>query len=114
MVERPREFKDPFANVAPTLGSNMNVGASLAPSQKKPSYEDKLKAEAASKGSFLDMIGGGGPATSQAPSNAPSKKANEPMMMKASVASAAPSQMSSKPTAKPNLIANLDDLEDLA
>ena len=36
------------------------------------------------------------------------------MMMKASVASAIPSQISSKPTGKPNLVATLDDLEDLA
>jgi len=63
-VDKPRQFNDPFANVAPTLGSNTGVGASLAPGQKKLSYEEKLKAEAASKGSFLDMIGGGAPATS--------------------------------------------------
>ena len=36
------------------------------------------------------------------------------MMMKASVASAIPSQISSKPTGKPHLVASLDDLEDLA
>jgi len=89
-ADKPRQFTDPFANVAPTLGSNTGVGASLAPSQKKPTYEEKLKAEAASKGSFLDMIGGGGaPASSSIA--APQKSIKEPMMMKASVASAIPS-----------------------
>jgi hypothetical protein len=94
LAVKPREFKDPFANVAPTLGSNANAGNSLAPGQvKKPTYEEKLKAEQASHGSFLDMIGGGGPAASKAPQqNAVlPKKANEPMMMKASIASVAPS-----------------------
>lgn len=51
-----REFNDPFANV----GSLKPVGASQALGNKPLSYEQRLQNEAASKGSFLDMIGGGG------------------------------------------------------
>ena len=67
----------------------------------------------ASKGSFLDMIGGGG--GSQAPLM--SRPSETGLQMKSSVASIAPSMKSNAPSLKPsqktNMIANLDDLEDL-
>lgn len=50
---------DPFAGISFDLKkpSAVNVAGSMA-SQKPLSYEQKMKNEA-SKGSFLDMIGGG-------------------------------------------------------
>ena len=52
---------DPFAGVQFELKkpSAVNVAGSMAASQKPLTYEQKMQQEA-SKGSFLDMIGGGG------------------------------------------------------
>lgn len=114
--ERPRQFNDPFANVRPSAsiasGAPTPVaGGAYTPSQPM-TYEQKMKNEA-SMGSFLDMIGGG----SQAP--VPSRPRETGLQMKGSVASIAPSQISNnapsiRPSQNANMMANLDDLEDLA
>ena len=61
--ERPRQFNDPFANVRPSASIASGAPTPLAGGAYTPSqpmtYEQKMKNEA-SKGSFLDMIGGGG------------------------------------------------------
>ena len=51
---------DPFAGVQFELKkpSAVNVAGSMTTSQKPLTYEQKMQQEA-SKGSFLDMIGGG-------------------------------------------------------
>mmetsp|Transcript_24725 Transcript_24725/g.33072 ORF Transcript_24725/g.33072 Transcript_24725/m.33072 type:complete len:98 (+) Transcript_24725:2664-2957(+) len=81
------------------------------------SYEQKMKNEA-SKGSFLDMIGNrSSNANNKAGLGASRPSDGGSMIMRGSVGSVvAPSQNSAsiKPAPKTNMVANLDDLEDLA
>ena len=63
--EERKIVADPFANVDMVLKPNASTNVGLknqpAASTNKPiSYEQKLQNEVASRGSFLDMIGGGG------------------------------------------------------
>lgn len=64
---------DPFAGISFELkkpAAPVNVAGSMA-SQKPLTYEQKMQQEA-SKGSFLDMIGGGGSGVGASQAQAPS------------------------------------------
>lgn len=87
------------------------VGTSQALQNKPMSYEQKLQNEAASKGSFLDMIGGGG----SKPTEPKLQLSQQEPVMKMATPSVMASVTTSKQAApaKTNMIANLDELEDL-